>query len=195
MKKAPVIWDLLLTFIKIGLFTFGGGYAMLSLVENSCVEEKRWITHDDMMSIAVIAESTPGSIAINCATFVGYRQAGLAGSIAATLGVVLPSFAVIELISVFLDDFLAVSVVSNAFRGIRIAVGILILKAAISMIRKMERSRFSCLILAGSFITMLLVNVFSWKFSSISLILIVAAISLAASLAKGLPGREGGAGK
>ena len=89
MKK---LIDLFLTFAKIGLFTFGGGYAMISLIENNCVERKKWITHDEMMNVTVIAESTPGPIAINAATFVGYKQAKLLGAIIATLGIVQPSF-------------------------------------------------------------------------------------------------------
>ena len=87
--------ELFLTFAKIGFFTFGGGYAMIAMIENACVEKKQWITHDEMMDVTVIAESTPGPIAINCATFVGYKQAGFLGSLIATIGMVLPSFMVI----------------------------------------------------------------------------------------------------
>ena len=90
-----MLLDLFLTFAKVGLFTFGGGYAMLSVIEDICVEKKQWITHDEMMNVTVIAESTPGPIAINCATFVGQKKAGLKGALAATLGVILPSFLVI----------------------------------------------------------------------------------------------------
>lgn len=126
-----MILTLFLTFAKIGLFTFGGGYAMIPLIENICVEKKKWISHEEMMNVTVIAESTPGPIAINCATFVGYKQKGFLGAIAATLGVVLPSFVVISLIAAFLDNFLEIAWIASAFRGIRIAVGILILDAAI----------------------------------------------------------------
>ena len=84
------VLDLFLTFAKIGFFTFGGGYAMISLIEDSCVEKKQWITHDEMLNVTVIAESTPGPIAINCATFVGYKQKGLTGAVVATIGIVLP---------------------------------------------------------------------------------------------------------
>lgn len=104
---------------------------MISIIENICVEQKKWITHDEMMEVTVIAESTPGPIAINCATYVGYRKKGMWGAIAATLGVVLPSFIIIYLISVFLNDFLEITWITNAFKGIRIAVGILILVAGI----------------------------------------------------------------
>ena len=122
--------ELFLTFAKIGLFTFGGGYAMISMIENACVENKKWISHDDMMNITVIAESTPGPIAINCATFVGYKQRGLIGAIVATMGIVFPSFAIIYLIAILMDDFLEITVIANAFKGIKLAVGILILDAA-----------------------------------------------------------------
>ncbi|MBQ9490093.1 MAG: chromate transporter, partial [Lachnospiraceae bacterium] len=91
----PVLMELFVTFTKIGLFTFGGGYAMLSIIENICVESKNWITHDEMMNITVIAESTPGPIAINCATYVGYKKGKLPGAILATLGVAIPSFIII----------------------------------------------------------------------------------------------------
>ena len=134
-----ILLDLFLTFAKIGLFTFGGGYAMISMIENNCVERKQWITHDEMMNVTVIAESTPGPIAINCATFTGYKKAGFIGALVATLGIVVPSFIVIYLISMFLDNFLELTIIANAFKGIKIAVGILILDAAITMIKKMHK--------------------------------------------------------
>ncbi len=136
--------ELFLTFAKIGLFTFGGGYAMIALIENSCVEEKKWITHDEMMNITVIAESTPGPIAINCATFVGCRQKGLIGAIAATIGIILPSFLIIFAVSRFLDHFLEITWIANAFRGIRIAVGILILDAGLKMFKKVNYPALKC---------------------------------------------------
>ena len=114
-----ILWDLFWIFARIGLFTFGGGYAMIAIIENLCVEQKHWITHEEMMDMTVIAESTPGPIAINCATYVGYRQRGLWGAIAATLGIVLPSFLVICIIAYFLDGFLAYPLVAKAFSGIR----------------------------------------------------------------------------
>jgi len=194
MKK-NILLDLLLTFMKIGLFTFGGGYAMISMIESYCVEKKKWMTHDDMMNVTVIAESTPGPIAINCATFVGYRQAGFIGSLVSTLGIVLPSFIVIYVISRFLDQFLEITVIANAFKGIKIAVGILILDAAITMIKKMQKKALPRIIMACSFILMLLVNIFSWNFSSIHLMLAAAVISLTVFVAGGAPEQKGGAGK
>lgn len=187
--------DLFLTFAKIGLFTFGGGYAMISLIENSCVEKKQWITHDEMMNVTVIAESTPGPIAINCATFVGYRKAGFLGAVIATLGIVVPSFAVIYLISMFLDNFLEITLITNAFRGIKIAVGILILDAGITMVKKMYKKVLPRAIMVCSFIAMLAINIFAWNFSTISLMLIAAVISLAIFIVKGAPEQKGGAKK
>ena len=177
MKK-KILLDLMMTFMKIGLFTFGGGYAMISMIEHNCVEKKKWISHDDMMNVTVIAESTPGPIAINCATFVGYQQAGFLGSLAATFGIVLPSFAIIFAISMCLDNFLEIAIIANAFKGIKIAVGLLILDAAATMIKKMQKKILPLSIMACSFIAMLLINIFSWNFSSISLMMIAAAISL-----------------
>ena len=188
-----ILLDLFLTFAKIGLFTFGGGYAMLSMIENNCVDHKKWITHDEMMNVTVIAESTPGPIAINCATFTGYKKAGLIGAMAATLGMVIPSFVVIYLISMFLDNFLELAIIANAFKGIKIAVGILILDAAITMIKKMHKKKLPRTIVVCSCVAMLCINIFAWNFSSISLMLIAAVVSLAIFILNGAPEQKGGA--
>lgn len=174
-----ILIDLFLTFVKIGFFTFGGGYAMLSVIEDNCVEKKKWITHDDMMNVTVIAESTPGPIAINCATFIGYRQAGILGSIAATVGIVFPSFAVILIISGFLDNFLEIEIVKNAFRGIKCAVGILIISAAVTMIKKMKKKPFPIAVMVSSTLAMLATDIFSLGFSAITIIIFAAFIGLA----------------
>ena len=188
-----LLLDLFLTFAKIGLFTFGGGYAMISLIENSCVEKKQWITHDEMMNVTVIAESTPGPIAINCATFVGYKQKGLAGAAAATAGIVLPSFCIIFLISAFMDHYLEISWIAHAFMGIRIAVGILILDAAIRMIGKMPKKPVPLAIMGCACIAMLLIDLFALKVSSMALMLAAAVISAAILLVQRNNGKEGGA--
>ena len=190
-----ILLDLFLTFAKIGLFTFGGGYAMISMIENNCVERKQWITHDEMMNVTVIAESTPGPIAINCATFTGYKKAGLIGALVATLGIVVPSFFVIYLISMFLDNFLELTIIANAFKGIKIAVGILILDAAVTMIKKMQKKKLPRTIMLCSCVVMLFINIFAWNFSSISLMLIAAAVSLTIFVLNGAPEQKGGAGK
>ena len=173
-----ILIELFLTFAKIGLFTFGGGYAMLSIIENICVEQKNWITNDEMMNITVIAESTPGPVAINCATYVGYKQGKLPGAILATLGVTIPSFIVIFAISMFLEGFLEIAWIAHAFLGIKIAVGILILDAAIKMIGKMEKKPLQLVIFLVTFVVLMLINVLNLHLSSIVLMLTAALISI-----------------
>jgi len=190
-----ILLDLFLTFAKIGLFTFGGGYAMISMIENNCVERKQWITHDEMMNVTVIAESTPGPIAINCATFTGYKKAGFIGAFVATLGIVVPSFVVIYLISMFLDNVLELTIIANAFKGIKIAVGILILDAAITMIKKMHKKILPRAIMICACVVMLCINVFALDFSSISLMVIAAVVSLSIFVINGAPEQKGGASR
>lgn len=190
-----ILLDLFLTFAKIGVFTFGGGYAMISMIENNCVERKKWITHDEMMNVTVIAESTPGPIAINAATYVGYKQAGFIGAVIATLGIVLPSFLIIFAISSLLDHFLEITIIASAFKGIKVAVGILILDAAITMIKKMHKKLLPRVIMLCSFAAMMLINIFAWNFSSISLMLIASVVSLTIFCIKGAPEQKGGARK
>ena len=181
MKK---LWNLFLTFAKIGMFTFGGGYAMISIIEDTCVEEKKWITHDEMMDLTVLAESTPGPIAINAATYVGYRQGGVPGSVFATVGMVLPSFVIIYLISTVLDNFLAIQWISNAFRGIKIGVGLLIFSVAVNMLKKMKPQPLPRIIVGCACGVMLAVNFLSLQFSSITLMLIAGAVGLLVFLAR-----------
>ena len=188
-----ILLDLFLTFAKIGLFTFGGGYAMIPIIENQCVEKKRWITNDEMMNITVIAESTPGPIAINCATFTGYQKAGVAGALASTLGVVLPSFIIIYLISIFLDSFLELTVIANAFKGIKIAVGILIFNAALTMFKKMNKKKLPVTIMICSSVVILVINIFAWNFSSITLMLIAAIVNLTFFILNNTIKQKGGA--
>ena len=190
-----ILLSLFLTFAKIGLFTFGGGYAMISMIENNCVEKKKWITHDEMMDITVIAESTPGPIAINCATFTGYKKAGIIGALISTFGMVLPSFLVIFIISMFLDNFLEFTVIASAFKGIKIAVGILIFDAAITMIKKMHKKLIPRTIMICSAVAMLLINIFAWNFSSISLMIVAAIVSLVVFIINSKGQKKGGAVK
>ena len=185
-----LLFDLFLTFAKIGLFTFGGGYAMISIIADTCVEKKIWITHDEMMDITVIAESTPGPIAINAATYVGYKQAGIPGSVAATVGMALPSFVIIYLISSVLDNFLEIVWIANAFRGIRIGVGLLILRVAVNMLKKMKPLPLPRIIAGCAFAVMLTVNFLALKFSSITLMILAGSVSLLIFLVKT---RKGGA--
>ena len=173
-----ILLNLFLTFARIGLFTFGGGYAMISVIEHLCVEKKKWITHEELLEMTVIAESTPGPIAINCATFVGHKIAGISGAAAATVGMVLPSFLIIYVISMFLENFLELTLVANAFRGIKIAVGLLILDAGLNMARKAKKTPMTRAVILSACATMLAIHIFSWNVSAISLMLTAAAISV-----------------
>ena len=174
----PILLDLFLTFAKIGMFTFGGGYAMISLIENTCVENKKWITHDEMMTLTVIAESTPGPIAINCATYVGYKKGKIPGAIASTLGMVLPSFIIIYLISRFLNHFLEITWVANAFKGIKIAVGILIVDAAVKMLKKMKKKPMQIAMVCLSAVSMMIISLYKLNISSMVLMLAAAFIGI-----------------
>ena len=151
-----LLYNLFITFFKIGLFTFGGGYAMIGMIEDACVTKKNWISHDEMMEITVIAESTPGPIAINCATYVGYKQAKMLGAIAATLGIVLPSFLIIYFISIGFNQFLEYAWVNNAFQGIKVGVAILILDAGYKMYQKSKKKQTVMIALGIMFAVLLL---------------------------------------
>ena len=177
-----MLLELFLTFFRIGAFTFGGGYAMISVIEDICVSRKKWITHEDLVNVTVIAESTPGPVAINCATFVGYKQKGLVGAVLATLGVVLPSFIIIWVISMFLDRFLEIAWIANAFKGIRVAVGLLILDVGIRMIKKMPKEPLRIVLAVCAVLATLAISIFSLKISTIVLLLAAGVISLAVFL-------------
>ena len=158
-SKAKRILTLFLTFFKIGLFTFGGGYAMIPFIQKEIVEKHGWITDDDILDIFAIAESTPGPIAVNSATFVGWRVAGFFGAALATFGVVVPSFIIILLISFLLTNFANIEVVKYAFEGIRAGVLALLVKALWTMFKKNPKGAVSYGIMAAAFIVTAFFNV------------------------------------
>jgi len=153
------LWQVFVTFFKIGAFTFGGGYAMIPLIQREAVENRHWVTDEDILDIITIAESTPGPIAINSATFVGYRAAGVLGSVAGTLGVVLPSFCIILLISYVLREFQDIKAVQYAFAGIRAGVLALIIKALWGMYKKCPKSAVSYIVMAAAFVLAAFVDI------------------------------------
>ena len=146
------LWSLFCTFFKIGAFTFGGGYAMIPLIQKEAVENKGWVTDDDILEIIAIAESTPGPIAINSATFVGYRTAGVLGAACATFGVVVPSFVIILAISYVLEQFQELKAVQYAFNGIRAGVLALLFKALWGMYQKSPKGWAAYVVMAAAFI-------------------------------------------
>lgn len=172
LKKKNIYLDLFITMLKIGAFTFGGGYAMISMFENEFVTNKKWVTDEEFLDLVAIAESTPGPIAINSSTYIGYKMGGIFGSVAATLGMVLPSFTIIYIISLFFDKFLSLSFVANAFRGIQACVVYLILSAGVKMFKSLKKNAVGIVILALTVIFMILFSIFSVKFSSVFYILI-----------------------
>ena len=176
---------LFVAFLYIGVFTIGGGYASLPLIEEQIVHTNGWLNASEFTDLITISQITPGPIAINAATYVGYHTAGMLGAIAATFGVVLPSFVIIYSISLFLDNFLELTLTANAFKGIKIAVGLLILDAGIRMSGKLPKTTKVKVLMLGSMAIMLLTDLFSIDFSSITLILFVGIASLAAALVKG----------
>ena len=172
MEKRKGYLSLFLTMLKIGLFTFGGGYAMIALLENEFVEKKKWIEKDEFLDVAAIAESTPGPIAINAATYIGYKNAGIIGSMIATLGICIPSFMIIYTISLFFDAFLSLTLVAYAFKGIQICVVYLILTAGLKMLAHMKKNAFNIIIISITLICMVVFSLFAVKFSTIFYIMI-----------------------
>ena len=158
-------------FFKIGLFTFGGGYAMISLIGHEIGERRRWIDPEELTEVFAIAESTPGPIAVNCATYVGYRREGVAGGVWATLGVVMPSFIIIYVISLIFERFMALTVVANAFRGIQVAVAFLILRAGLLLAVKLPRRGFELGLCVAAGLLVLAIDALGWRFSTVWLIL------------------------
>jgi chromate transporter len=169
-------WELFATFLKIGAFTFGGGYAMIPLIQREIAEKKKWISDSDILDIVAIAESTPGPIAINSATFVGYKVGGFSGAFFATLGVTLPSFLIILLISGVLRQFESIKIVNYAFQGIRAGVLALILKAMFSMYDQCPKSLVAYVLIFLSFLAVAFLNI-----NAVYVIIACALIGLAAS--------------
>ena len=179
-----ILLKLFITFLKVGLFTFGGGYAMISVIENACVQKQKWISKDEMLDIIVIAESTPGPISVNTATYVGFLQKGIIGSFIATLGLILPSFLIIYFISLYFDNFLEISFIANAFKGIKIGVGVMIFDAGLNMYKNLSTKTLIKLIFLFSFFLMLYANIFSSKIPSITIIIFVAICAMLIYLTK-----------
>ena len=179
MKTMRRMLTLFLTFLKIGAFTFGGGYAMIALLENEFVEKKGWLDRDEFLDMAAIAESTPGPVAVNSATYLGYKIGGVAGAALSTLAVCLPSFVIIYVISLFFDQFLSLKYVACAFRGIQACVVYLIFSAGLRMIKALDKSVMNKVIVALVMAAMVLFSALAVSFSSIFYILICGVIGLA----------------
>ena len=177
-RRLKSLWLLFINMLKIGLFTFGGGYAMIHLLENEFVSKKKWIEEDEFMDLVAIAESTPGPIAINCSTYIGYKKEKILGAVLATLGMCIPSFTIIFLISLFFNQFLSIGWVAAAFKGIQVCVVFLILSAGVKMLKKMKKKPFNLIVMSATFLCMVAFGVFAVSFSSIFYILISGLVGL-----------------
>lgn len=166
-----ILWELFCTFFRIGAFTFGGGYAMLSLIQREVVENKKWASDEEVLDYYAVAQCTPGVIAVNTATFIGYKQKGIKGAAVATFGVVLPSVIIISIIAAVLQNFMQYTIVQHIFGGIRVAVAVLIINAVITMGKKAIADKLCALLALLSFLTSVI-------FPSVSPVFIVLAAAL-----------------
>lgn len=172
VDKMKKLLELFAIFFKIGLFTIGGGYAMIPQIQDEIVNKKKWIDDEEMLKIVTIAETTPGPIAINLATYIGYKQKKILGSLFSTLGVILPSLIIIIIISYFFMQFIENKYVAYAFYGINLAVAILIIKAGINLLIKIEKKPLIIIVFIIASILLILFELFNINFSSIYFILI-----------------------
>ena len=187
MKKYLTLF---LTMLKIGLFTFGGGYAMIALLENEFVSRKKWIEKDEFLDMVAIAESTPGPIAINSATYLGYKILGVIGSLTATIAVCIPSFFIIYVISLFFDAFLSFTLVSYAFKGIQVCVIYLIFSAGIKLLKGIKKTAFNISIICIVIASMVFTTLFAIKFSTVYYILIAGMVGIFAYFINNLKDRK-----
>ena len=185
--------SLFLTMLKIGLFTFGGGYAMIALLEHEFVEKKKYLEKQEFLDMVAIAESTPGPIAINAATYIGYKQLGFLGALACTVAICIPSVVIIFAISLFFDAFLSLKLVEYAFRGIQVCVVYLIFQAGLKMLKQMKKTPLSVTIVVTVVLCMIAFSLLAVKFSTILYILICGCIGLVIYLIKQAKHKKEGA--
>jgi chromate transporter len=181
-QEAKSLGTLFFTFFKIGLFTFGGGYAMIALLEEEFIQRRKWLDKDEFLDMTAIAESTPGPVAINSATYLGYKLAKVPGAATATVAVCLPSFLIIYAISLFFEQFTQLTVIANAFKGIQVCVIYLIFSAGVRMLKALDKSPFATGVLAAVMLVMVGLSLAGVSVSSILLILLSGAAGVAAWL-------------
>lgn len=179
-QEAKSLGTLFFTFFKIGLFTFGGGYAMIALLEEEFIQRRKWLDKDEFLDMTAIAESTPGPVAINSATYLGYKLAKVPGAATATVAVCLPSFLIIYAISLFFEQFTQLTVIANAFKGIQVCVIYLIFSAGVRMLKALDKSPFATGVLAAVMLVMVGLSLAGVSVSSILLILLSGAAGVAA---------------
>ena len=181
-QEVKSLGTLFFTFFKIGLFTFGGGYAMIALLEEEFIQRRKWLDKDEFLDMTAIAESTPGPVAINSATYLGYKLAKVPGAATATVAVCLPSFLIIYAISLFFEQFTQLTVIANAFKGVQVCVIYLIFSAGVRMLKALDKSPFATGVLAAVMLVMVGLSLAGVSVSSILLILLSGAAGVAAWL-------------
>ena len=167
-QEVKSLETLFFTFFKIGLFTFGGGYAMIALLEEEFIQRRKWLDKDEFLDMTAIAESTPGPVAINSATYLGYKLAKVPGAATATVAVCLPSFLIIYAISLFFEQFTQLTVIANAFKGIQVCVIYLIFSAGVRMLKALDKSPFATGVLAAVMLVMVGLSLAGVSVSSFS---------------------------
>lgn len=177
-NKLKLALSLFFDYFKIGLFTFGGGYAMITLIEKTFVEKRKYISEEELLDIVAIAEATPGVMAINSATYIGYKVLGFWGSLMATIGVSTPSFVIILIVSFFYEKLVSIKYVKYFIDGLMVAVTFLILRAGIKLFKSAKKDALSYILIALSFIALLLIKFFNVSFSTVYMILLGGLISL-----------------
>ena len=195
MNRLKGLLSLFASMLKIGAFTFGGGYAMISLLDNEFVTRKGWIGSDEFLDLVTIAESTPGPIAINCSTYIGYKRHGIIGATVGTLGMCLPSFLIIFHISPFFDRFLEIPWVASAFRGIQACVVFLIISAGVKMLRRIKKTAFNVAVMAITLVLTVVFSLLSVSFSSIFYIIISGMLGLAIYSVRYIKSKRSGEGE
>lgn len=185
-----IVLMLFLSMLKIGCFAFGGGYAIIALLEGEFITKRKWIDHDEFMDIVAIAESTPGPIAINVATYIGYKLKGFLGATIATIGICVPSFVIMYIVSLFYEQFMEIKIVASAFKGIQICVVYLIASAGLKILKKMKKTRLNIIVFSVTCIGMILCALFNVHISSVVFIFVAGLLGLTVFFVKTRKAKE-----
>lgn len=173
-----ILFAIFLSMLKIGCFAFGGGYAIIALLENEFISKRNWIDHDEFLDVVAIAESTPGPIAINVATYIGYKLKGFVGAVVATVGMCLPSFIIMYIVSLFYEQFMEITLVAAAFKGIQICVVYLIASAGLKMLKKMKKTPLNIIVYATTCVAMIVCSLLDVHISSVVFIFLAGVVGL-----------------
>lgn len=190
LEYMQIIWQLFSSFFVIGALTFGGGYSMLPMLTREIVQKRGWATEEELLNYFAIGQCTPGVIAVNTATFIGYKRRGVLGGIVATLGVVAPSVLIITVIAALLQNFMEIQVIQHAFAGIRVAVTALILATVVKLFRQTVKNLLHILLCVAAFVAVALFNL-----SPVWVVLAVIALGVVLTLVKGKRDPQGGDSK